>query len=273
MAFPLYRNLGLPPAAEGPYSRRMDEQPWTAALGLDGLAEPDDQGLSLAELSQAYAAILNKGADPYPEAAAPGSEAALAEPLASVEPPAALPAGDDADCEITPRTILEAMLFVGHPTGEPLLSERIAALMRGVRPAEVDDLVRELNDEYQRAGAPYLIASVGAGYQLALRPEFSGLRDAFYGRIREARLSQSAIDVLAIVAYHQPMTQAQIDQLRGKPSGGILSQLVRRDLLVLQRPVEAKGKPTYRTTGRFLDLFGLDDLSELPRSQEIERNL
>lgn len=259
----------MPPASERSYSRRMDEQPWTPPLGWDGLAEPDDQGLSLDQLSQAYAAILNRGADPYPDK--PEAVEEPAEPLAASEQPAE--AADDSACGITPRSILEAMLFVGHPTGEPLLSERIAALMRGVRPAEIDDLVRELNDEYEHAGAPYVIASVGAGYLLALRPEFAGLRDAFYGRIREARLSQSAVDVLAIVAYHQPMTQSQIDGLRGKPSSGILSQLVRRDLLVLERPAEAKGKPTYRTTDRFLALFGLDDLSELPRSQEIERNL
>ena len=216
---------------------------------------------------------MNKGADPYPDSAAASEPAAPSRSTAAIQPAADLPAGDDAACEITPRSILEAMLFVGHPTGEPLLSERIAALMRGVRPAEIDDLVRELNAEYEQTAAPYAVVSVGAGYQLALRPQFGGLRDSFYGRVREARLSQSAVDVLAIVAYHQPMTLVDIDRLRGKPSGGILAQLVRRDLLALGRPAENKAKPTYRTTDRFLDLFGLDDLSELPRSQEIERNL
>lgn len=249
----------------------MDEQPWPPPLGIDGLTEPDDQGLSLDELSQAYAAILNKGVDPYPQA---GEEPQPAAVVAAVEePPPVLRGEDEAACEITPKSILEAMLFVGHPAGEPLLSERIAALMRGVRPAEVDELVRELNDEYERSGAPYEIASVGAGYQLALRQEFAGLRDAFYGRVREARLSQPAVDVLAVVAYHQPLTQEEVEKLRGKPSGGILSQLVRRDLLALERPPEKKARPTYRTTARFLDLFDLDSLSELPQRQEIERNL
>ncbi|HEX5104521.1 MAG TPA: SMC-Scp complex subunit ScpB, partial [Pirellulaceae bacterium] len=182
--------------------------------------------------------------------------------------------GEGADvCEITPRSILEAILFVGHPTAEPLTSERIAALMRGVRPEEIDDLVRQLNEEYAAEGAPYAIVSVGPGYQLALRPEFSPLRDHFYGRLREARLSQAAVDCLAIVAYHQPIATGEIDRLRGKPSGHILSQLVRRDLLRIDRPAERHAKPTYSTTERFLDLFGLEDLQELPRSQEIEREL
>jgi segregation and condensation protein B len=179
----------------------------------------------------------------------------------------------DAACEVTPRSILEAILFVGHPTNEPLTSERVAALMRGVRPEEIDDMVGELNAEYAACGAPYAIRSIHSGYQFALRHEYAPLRDAFYGRVREARLSQSAIDVLAIVAYQQPVGPDEIDRLRSKPSGAILSQLVRRDLLSLERQADRKAKPLFRTTERFLDLFDLDDLSDLPRSQELDREL
>jgi segregation and condensation protein B len=251
------------------------------------LAQPDDQGLSLEDLGQAYAALLNKGADPYPEAGEAVERAGEAAEQGGVperagagkggdsgeEVTPVLRGADEAACEVTPRSILEAMLFVGHPTGEPMTSERIAGLMRGVRPAEIDDLVRELNEEYEAEGAPYAILSAGAGYQLALRPEFGPLRDHFYGRLREARLSQAAVDCLAIIAYNQPITAEQIDRLRGKPSGQILSQLVRRDLLRIERPAEKNAKPTYWTTGRFLDLFGLEGLEELPRSQELEREL
>lgn len=244
------------------------------------LSQPDDQGLSLEDLGQAYAALLNKGADPYPQAKENAEDAQPAAGMTAPLPPVpddefapVLAGGDEAACDITPRSILEAMLFVGHPTGEPLTSERIAALMRGVRPAEIDDLVKQLNEEYEAEGAPYAILSAGAGYQLALQPAFGPLRDHFYGRLREARLSQAAVDVLAIIAYHQPIPAEQIDRLRGKPSGHILSQLVRRDLLRIDRPADKKAKPTYATTERFLDLFGLENLQELPRSQEIERDL
>jgi len=242
------------------------------SLGVDDLTEPDDQGLSLDELSQAYAALLAKGADPYPDAAAGD---AAGEPAAESGPDEPSPIEDEAESAfaVTPKSILEAILFVGHPTGEPLTSERIAALMRGVRPSEIDDLVRELNAEYDSAGATYSIVSIGAGYQLALRPEFGPLRDGFHGRIREARLSQAAVDVLAIVGYHQPIAADEIDRLRGKPSSSILSQLVRRDLLSLSRPDDRKQKPQYCTTDRFLRLFGLEDLKELPRSQDVDREL
>jgi segregation and condensation protein B len=250
-------------------SRSLDAPPDPALelenLGLENLTEPDDQGLPLNELSQAYAALLAKGTDPYVTPQEPPTAAAV--PLLD-ESNAQPEIAPDAEFDITPASILEAMLFVGHPTVEPLTSERIAGLMRGVRPAEIDDLVQDLNSQYAAEGAPYRIESVGPGYQMSLRPEFGPLRDAFHGRIREARLSQAAIDVLAIVAYHQPVPHEEIDRLRGKPSGAILSQLLRRDLLALERPADRKSKPTYRTTPRFLDLFGLTEIGELPRSQD-----
>ena len=242
------------------------EESLEESLELGILQEPDDQGLSLEELGQTYAALMEKGADPYPQ---PNEEAVAEEEEPSADEPLSIIEGEDElTCEVTPLTILEAILFVGRPGDDPLTSEQIAGLMRGVRPAEVDEMVAELNAAYATERCPYEIQSVGAGYKLVLRTEFAPLRDAFYGRIREARLSQSAVDVLAVVAYHQPVTQEEIDRVRGKPSGGILSQLVRRDLLSVERPPEKKAKPLYRTTDRFLGLFGLADLSELPRSQE-----
>jgi segregation and condensation protein B len=145
--------------------------------------------------------------------------------------------------------------------------------MRGVRPAEIDDLVRDLNEEYVAQQAPYTIVSVGPGYQMVLRPELASLREAFHGRIREARLSQATIDVLAIVAYHQPISTEQVDRLRGRPSGAILNQLVRRDLLAVSRDPANRSKIQYRTTDRFLALFGLERLEELPKSHDLDRQL
>lgn len=253
--------MARPPDRRAPASPAADPE----SLGLREFSEPDDQGISLDELSQAYAALLGKGADPY-SARAQGDQQSPEEPAAD-----ALPATQEAEeytFEITPRGILEAILFVGHPSGEPLTSERIATLMRGVHPGEIDELVAELNSDYDAAGTPYTITSVGPGYQLALRSEYASLRDVFYGRIREARLSQAAIDVLAIVAYHQPVAAEVIDRLRGKPSGAILSQLLRRELVSIERPAAAKAKPAYKTTGRFLEIFGLDGLADLPQSED-----
>jgi segregation and condensation protein B len=103
-----------------------------------------------------------------------------------------------------------------------------------------------------------------------LRTEFAVVRDRLHGRVRQARLSQAAIDVLALVAYHEPLTSEEVAAKRGRPSGPILTQLVRRELLRIERPSAAPRTPRYFTTQRFLDLFGLESLAALPRSQDFD---
>jgi segregation and condensation protein B len=243
------------------------------------IATPSDDGLSLEDLSldqlgDAFAALLNAGDDPYAKAEVPieevdASDLAHADVLAETV--------DDADdpCEITPRSIFEAMLFVGRPNNVPLTAREVAALMRGVRADEIEGLVDELNAAYDERGCPYRIAAVDAGYRLTLRDEFRAVRDQVLGRLREAKLSQAAIDVMAIVAYHQPVTSEDVAKLRGKPSGALLSQLVRRQLLRIDRdeetPPDRAAKPKFATTKKFLEFFGIDSIEELPRPQDIER--
>jgi segregation and condensation protein B len=231
----------------------------------------DDAGLSLEDLGQAYAAALNRGSVPYEDEPPPTPE--TAQNQADADAPTLIdeplpPPASDADCDLSPQSILEAMLFVGHPLGEPLSAKQVSSLMRGVLPEEIDDLVRDLNEQYATEGCPYRVVSSGPGYRLELRDEFASLREHFYGRVREAKLSQAAIDTLAIVAYHQPVGLKEIDQLRGKPSGNILGQLVRRQLVKLERNPEKPRESQYSTTARFLDLFGIDSLDDLPRSTD-----
>jgi segregation and condensation protein B len=182
------------------YSADMPKRPHEFAaptppsLGIEGLApDPDeDQGLSLEELGEAYAALINpQRADPYPEVAEGAAAEEEAAGGAEDRPLRVLTGSDDEACEITPRTIVEALLFVGNPAGEPLTSERIASLMRGVTSAEIDDVVAELNEEYGQQGRPYTIRSVAAGYQLVLCDEYASLREHFYGKLREARWRSS----------------------------------------------------------------------------------
>jgi len=234
-------------------------------LGLEAFREPPpDSGLSLDKLSAAFAEMLGGGEDPYA-----GPAGSQADPDDSESPPVEPEASAADDCEISPRSILEAMLFVGSAAGEPLTSAQVAALMRGVHPAEIDGLVRELNRLYAARRCPYEITSQGAGYRLTLSDKFARVRDKFYGKARQARLSQAAIEVLAAVAYRGPLTTEQVNALRGTASGSILTQLVRRQLLL----VEGAGGPsrrTYSISSRFLELFGLSSLQDLPRSQELD---
>jgi segregation and condensation protein B len=237
--------------------------------------EPIQQGVSLEKLAEAFAQVMrveHRPAEPPPdqsgEPAAGASGAVEAAPPTidrPIEPALPVQTAEEDSCPISPRSILEAMLFVGNRTNEPLSASRAAELMRDVTADEIPPLVAELNRRYQAESAPYYIAGDGAGYRLVLRREFHPLR---YGRIREARLSQAAIDVLALVAYQQPITGEQIHRLRSRPSSHVLAHLVRRGLLRLERPEPNRRTPHYYTTDRFLRLFNLASLDDLPRSEE-----
>jgi segregation and condensation protein B len=172
---------------------------------------------------------------------------------------------------VTPIGILEAMLFVGDRDGRPLSAAGASDLMRGVDPSEIGVLVSELNRRYEVSGCPYFIQGDAGGYCLSLRKPFHPLRERFLGRVREAKLSQAAIDVLAVVAYQQPLTVDQINAMRGKPCNHVLSQLVHRGLLRIERKPGKKRLAQYFTTDRFLQLFGLQTLADLPQSEEVER--
>jgi len=255
---------------------------------------PEDspsEELSLRSLSEAFAEALARGradtespqADPgvpdqtaseHVEDARPTDEAPTVPPVSVPEPPfAPEPTESENDpCPVNPRTIFEAMLFVGDAGNRPLESAQAASLMRGVEAMDVLALVDQLNASYRERGCPYRVTSDEAGFRLTLDTPYYSVRDKFYGRIREARLSQAAIDVLAIVAYRQPIRSDEVSRLRDKPSHHILSQLVRRRLLRVERPAESPRKPLYHTTERFLELFELASLAELPESEALTRD-
>lgn len=188
-------------------------------------------------------------------------------PAPSPQPP--VPAADP--CEISPRTVVEAMLFVGRPDGSAFSARELAAAMRGVSPAEIDAAVAELNATYERDDAPYHIFSSANGYALKLRDELHRMRDKLSTRVREARLTPAAVEVLSVVAYNQPTTVDAIDELRGAPSGAVLQSLVRRKLLRVDRPAEGASAAQYSTTDRFLRVFGLETAAAMPRSEELEK--
>lgn len=223
----------------------------------------EDQGLSLDKLSATFAEALGQPAPFQQPVEEPRGEESTDEAIARLTEQQE---GDD-PCEVSPTTILEALLFVGSQSNDLLSAEKAASVMRGVKPDEVDDLVAELNARYESEGCPYEVVVVGSTYRMTLKDAFRRLRDKFYGKVREAKLSQPAIDVLALVAYHQGCTRDEVDTMRGKPSGPILNQLVRRRLLRMHLDPDDKRIRRYSTTPRFLQTFGLTTLDDLPQPQ------
>lgn len=251
--------------------------------------EEEQNELSLEQLSQAYAQVLKEHSEPgevdadhADEEADPSaetdesSESGEDDEQASTDkknkrkskPPKSLDqldADDNANCPISPKSIIESVLFVGVPSGEKITARKLAAVMRDVSPKEVKQVVKELNSEYERDNSAFRVVEDSGNFKLQLHPDLIEVQNHYFGRNRPARLSQNAIDVLAIVAYHQPISRAQVDKIRSKPSGGVLNQLQRRELLIAEKPEGSKEKQ-FKTTDRFLDLFGLESLDDLPQT-------
>lgn len=179
--------------------------------------------------------------------------------------------GDETMLLPSPEAIVEAALFVGHPSNEPLTATRIASLMRDVTPEEVAELIEKLNDSYRQNKQAIRIIREQSGFVMTLSPEASSVRAAFVGKVRETKLNQPAIDVLALVAYQPGITAAKIDDQRGRESAAILNQLVRRQLLMVERiKPDGGGRASshYYPTERFLYLFEMESLQDLPLVEE-----
>lgn len=164
--------------------------------------------------------------------------------------------------------IIEAILFIG---GAPLEAARACEAVKGLSPEQFVQQIAHLNLEYHRQGRPYRIQMRDQGYELAIRPGFQAIRERFQGAQKEARLSPPALDTLALVAYRQPVTRREIDGVRGADSLAQLRLLVRLGLVSVQRGDGSQPDMTYSTTGRFLKLFGLKNLDDLPRSEDLQK--
>jgi segregation and condensation protein B len=234
-------------------------------------APPADGGLSIDRLAQAFAAMMGTG-DPYAAGQTPPGDA-LVQVDASPDLDDAVAADGDAASRVSPTTIVEAILFVGMPGGEPLSSRRIAGLMRGVRPQEVDEIVEELRRRSIADNCPYEIAAKDSGWVMRLRPEFASFGAVLETRARLVRLDPESLDALAAIAWNQPVSRDRLVELGCDASPSVLRTLVRRGLLQLEQPQDktAGSEPCYRTTRRFLDVFKLESLDDLPNPSEPPR--
>ena len=163
--------------------------------------------------------------------------------------------------------IVEA-LVVGAP--EPVSPTQLASIVPGCTPALAREIVEELNAGWREQGRALEICEVAGGYQLRTRPEYKGYLQQLE-KDRPLRLSRAALETLAVVAYKQPATRAEIEHVRGVDVGAVLRSLVERRLVRIAGHREVPGRPiVYGTTKRFLEVFGLAALSDLPTLREVQ---
>lgn len=157
--------------------------------------------------------------------------------------------------------IIESLLFAG---GQPITEEIACAAISGLTSRQFRAALNHLSREYRRQGRPYQVKQGKTGYVLALLPKFREIRERLAGGPRTAKLSQQALDVLSIVAYRQPLDRKQIDSLLQQDCGPQLRQLVRLNLVTV---AESK----YATAPKFLELFQLKSLDDLPRALDMRK--
>lgn len=158
---------------------------------------------------------------------------------------------------------VEAVLFVSK---EPIPSRKLAqraGLENGVRARA---LVRALNERYKRVGSAFCVTEVAGGFQLRALPEFAPWLFRMQEAPTELRLTRSAMETLAIVAYEQPILRVNVERIRGVHCGDVLRQLLEQGLIKIVGRSEELGRPfLYGTTKRFLQTFGLLRIEDLPR--------
>jgi segregation and condensation protein B len=165
------------------------------------------------------------------------------------------------------KRIVEALVLAAP---EPISSARLAQIVPDCEVADVPELVRELNEEYAKQDRAFEIWEVAGGFQLRTRAEFSGYLQQLHKQ-RPLRLSRPALETLAIAAYRQPVTRAEIEHVRGVDVGAVLKSLMDRGLIRIMGHREVPGRPLlYGTTRRFLEIFGLDTLKGLPTLRELD---
>ena len=163
--------------------------------------------------------------------------------------------------------IILALLFASD---EPLTPKRIAQILE-IPSADIKSSIDRLTEWLEADRFSATIEPVANGFQLATRPEFSKYIARLYSGKRKQRLSKAGLETLAIIAYKQPITRAEIENIRGVSCGGVVTTLMERSLIRIAGKAKVLGSPfLYATTQEFLEYLGLNSLDDLPGLEELE---
>lgn len=169
------------------------------------------------------------------------------------------------------KAILEVLIFISQ---EPLTRQRMKEVLGEVPDEELEAALNSLLSDYASGGRGIQVVQSGGGYLFTTKPE----HDQWVRRLlqieKKTKLSSAALETLSIIAYHQPITQAEISAIRGVDSTYCLKSLLQKKLIKIVGRKKAPGNPlVYRTSERFLQYFGLNSLDDLPKEEEIAKIL
>jgi segregation and condensation protein B len=165
--------------------------------------------------------------------------------------------------------ILEALIFISV---EPLTAAKLAEVLPDVPPEEIEQALGDLVAQYESSDRAIRIIQTAGGYVFSTKPEFDPPVRKLLQIERKKKLSGQALETLSAVAYHQPVTQAEIASIRGVDSSYALHTLLENKLIKIVGRKEAPGRPLlYRTTEKFLTYFGLNAIEDLPSAEELKK--
>ncbi len=176
-------------------------------------------------------------------------------------------APNDLQQEVTLRSVVEAILFASD---EPLDASKIAKVAGAGDARQVRKLIDELNAEYTQRGSAYHIEQIAGGYVMLTLPAYNDWLKQLLRTRQESKLSQAALETLAIVAYKQPVMRVTVEAIRGVAAGDMIRNLMEKGLVKIVGRAQELGRPLlYSTTRRFLEVFGLNSLLDLPKVAEL----
>ena len=162
--------------------------------------------------------------------------------------------------------ILEALLFA---TPEPLSQTRVNLIFQNGAP-KLDDAIEKLNTYYKKNKRSYTINSIAGGYQITTLPKYDKWIKRMFDKSGKITLSTAAIETLAIVAYKQPINRFNVESIRGVDCSGVIKTLLTKNLIKIKGRDDSPGRPLlYSTTNDFLENFGLNRISDLPKIKEV----
>jgi segregation and condensation protein B len=170
------------------------------------------------------------------------------------------------------RLPLVEALIISSP--EPLAARRILEMVENTSAAELEQMVAQLNEKYVNNDISFRIRKIAGGYQIYIIEDFARYVEELHARRKNMRLTRSALETMAIIAYRQPVTKIDIEIIRGVASDSVIHTLLERKLITLAGRSQSVGRPLlYRTTDEFLKYFNLNSIDDLPKMAEIEELL
>ncbi|MBU1259643.1 MAG: SMC-Scp complex subunit ScpB [Planctomycetes bacterium] len=172
--------------------------------------------------------------------------------------------------DITTESVIEAILFASD---EPLSAERLGAIAEFNGTAtQIRKYIETLNEQYCQNGRAFRIEEIAGGFQMMTLPEYNNWLKNLLRQRADNKLSPAALETLAIIAYKQPIIRADVEAIRGVACGEMLRSLMYKGLVKIVGKAEVLGRPLlYGTTKKFLIVFGLGDLKDLPKAEELKQ--